>query len=449
MRNFLPKNLLKLADVCQESLYIVGGSVRDHLLGYSLEKDADWDLSSPMSEDAFIAAAERCGFQVRAVYRNTGTVKLEDEGGAGYEFTRFRSDKYVRGVHAPSEITFTRDITLDAVRRDFRANAVYFEIKTGQFADPLGGIEDIKRKTLRTVAPASKVFGEDGLRLMRLARIAAQIGFTPDKECLAGAKEHHALIRDIAPERIYTELNLLLHADLKHGIKDGPYQGLKILHETGVLQEILPELTLGDGMVQRPDFHDHDVLEHSLRAVRYSAPDIRFAALLHDVGKPLCKLRDGNFHLHPEEGARLTYEIMGRWKAPKKLTEETAELVRLHMRDYNLEKKESKVRADLVEAYPILTKLLEVKQADFSACKDVLSEAPCVTKWKNVLQKMREEGAPLCLSELAVNGDDLKRAGVKPQEVGTTLKELLLYCMQNGKLNTMEKLLERIEKSND
>lgn len=449
MRKFLPENLLNLADVCQDSLYIVGGSVRDFLSGYPLIEGADWDLSSPMSEDAFLVAAQSCGFTVRAVYRNTGTVKLEDERGAGYEFTRFRSDKYVRGLHAPSEITFTRDIALDAVRRDFCANAVYFEIKKGELVDPLGGIGDIKNKILRTVAPASKVFGEDGLRLMRLARIAAQLGFTPDGECLSGATEHHALIKDIAPERIFTELNALLHADLKHAVKDGPYQGLKILHKTGVLGEILPELTLGDGMEQRSDFHDHDVLEHSFRAVRYSAPDIRFAALLHDVGKPLCKIRDGFYHNHPEEGARLTYEIMGRWKAPKKLTEETAELVRLHMRDYNLEMKESKLRRELIEYYPILPKLLEVKQADYSGCKDDLGEAPCVTKWKRVLAEMRAEGVPLRLSELKVNGDDLIRAGIKPQNVGEVLKELLLYCSQDGKRNSKEKLLKYVGKGND
>lgn len=444
MNKILPENLVKLADSCPLPLYLVGGSVRDFLLGYTLNEDADWDLSSPMSEDDFISAAEKCAFKVKSVYRNTGTVKLEDEKRFGYEFTRFRSDKYVRGLHAPSEITFTDDIALDAVRRDFCANAVYYEIKSGKFVDPLHGLDDIRQRKLRTVAPASKVFGEDGLRLLRLARIAAQIGFTPDEECLAGATEHHALMRDIVPERIFAELSLLLHADEKHGIKDGPYLGLKLLHATGVLKELLPELVLGEGMTQRPDFHDHDVLEHSLRCVKYSAQDIRFAALFHDIGKPYCFLRDGKYHNHPEEGARLTREIMERWKAPKKLIEETAELVRLHMRDYNLQMKESKLRRELIEDYSLLPKLLEIKQADFSACKDVLSEAPCVTKWNCVLQKMREEGAPLRLKELAVNGDDLVKAGVKQRDVGAALNELLFYCARDGRLNTKEKLLKHI-----
>ena len=197
----IPENLRKLADACQFSLYIVGGSVRDYLSGYPLPENADWDISAPAEESALLAAANTCGFTARAVYRATGTVKLEDSAGKGYEFTRFRSDEYVRGVHTPVEIFFTEDINLDARRRDFCANAVYFDIKRGAFLDPLGGIPDIEKRILRTVAPAEKVFGEDGLRLMRLARISAQTGFLPDQECLEGARRNVALVKDIVPER--------------------------------------------------------------------------------------------------------------------------------------------------------------------------------------------------------------------------------------------------------
>lgn len=444
MKNSLPGSLIELAQSMAEPLYIVGGSVRDFLIGFPIGAESDFDLSSPCQEDKLIGAAERCGFTVRSVYRNTGTVKLTDKEGKDYEYTRFRSDKYIRGEHRPSEITFTTDIVPDAKRRDFCADAIYYDIKRGEFSDPLGGIEDLHRKILRTVAPASKVFGEDGLRLLRLARIAAQIGFTPDEECLAGAYEHRKLINDIVPERIFTEINLLLHADARRGETDGPYRGLKILEKTEVLNEILPELTLGKGILQRPDFHDHDVLEHSLRCVRYSAGNIRFAALFHDVGKPFCFYLDGNFHQHPEEGERITKEILTRWKAPKKLIERTSSLVRLHMRDYNLQMKESKVRRELIDAYSILDELLLLKQADFSACKDNLSPAPCVIKWKEILGEMRKEGAPLQLKELAISGNDLLAAGIAPQKTGKVLEELLYECAQDGSRNCREKLMQRI-----
>ena len=445
MREKLTKDLISLAEACPGPLYLVGGSVRDYLAG-TLSPAPDWDLASPVTEEEFLAAAQMSGFEVRAVYPATGTVKLKDGQGAEYEFTRFRSDTYVRGMHAPADTKFTQDIKKDAVRRDFCANAVYYDIQKGEFADPLGGIPDIQNHVLRTVAPAQKVFGEDGLRLMRLARIAAETGFSPDEECLEGASANHMLIRDIVPERIFSELCRILLSDEKAGGKDGPYRGLSLLKDTGVLHEIAPELALGDKMDQRKDFHRYDVLEHSLRCVRYAPPDIRFAALLHDVGKPFCFYRDGNFHAHPEEGARIAGEMLARWKAPKKLTEETKELILLHMRDFDLKMRESKVRRELILHYALLEKLLALKQADFSACRDDLSPAPTVVKWRNVLEKMKKEGAPLTLSELAISGRDALNAGIPAHEVGNVLHLLLEDCALGMAKNERPALEKRLAK---
>lgn len=442
MRSVIPKNLLNLADACQFSLYIIGGSVRDFLCGFPVNQFADWDICAGATEEDVLSAAEKAGFTVRSVYKHTGTVMLTDSDGIGYEFTRFRSDKYVRGLHTPSEITFTEDIKTDARRRDFTCNAIYYEIKTGTFCDPLNGLTDIRTRTLRTVAPAKKVFGEDGLRLMRLCRFAAQLGFTPDHECLQGAKTHSALIQDIAPERIYTELILLLNADEKHGVADGPYRGLCLLRDTGVLRYVIPELALGDGMKQRPDFHDYDVLEHSFRTVLYAPQSIRLAALLHDVGKPFCSLRDGNVHAHADEGARIAREILARLKAPKKLTAEVEQLILYHMRDLDCRMRESKVRKAILDTFPLFEKLLALKQADFSACKDNLNPAPTVTKWQGIQDRMIAEGAPRTMSELKLRGHELIEVGIPPQRVGHVLKYLLEYAAMNGKCNEKRALLK-------
>ncbi len=444
MRDLLPKHLIHLAAACPFPLYVVGGTVRDFLSGFPCR--GDWDICAPGSEEALTEAAKACGFLVRAVYRRTGTVKLEDPSGAAYEFTRFRSDRYVRGEHTPAEIFFTENIADDARRRDFTANAVYYDIRGDALLDPLGGIPDIHAKILRTVAPAEKVFGEDGLRLMRLARIAAQTGFSPDKNCLLGAKKNAALIEDIVPERVFAELSLLLCADALHGDAAAPYRGLCILKETGVLAHILPELWEGNGMPQRADFHKYDVLEHSLRCVLYAEREVRLAALLHDVGKPFCQKRDGNFYAHAEEGTRIAEEILLRLKAPKQVVAETKELVLLHMRDYNLAMREGKLRRELLKNYALLPKLLALKQADFSACRDDLSPAPCVEKWQHVLLCMREEGVPFTLKELAVNGRDLQKAGIPPAQTGKALEELLLFCAEDGKRNTHDRLLRHVEK---
>lgn len=442
VRELLPLPLIDLAAALPFPLYLVGGSVRDFLRG-ALQEKPDYDICSYGDEEVFMQTARATGFTVKSVFRATGTVKLADERKNEYEFTRFRSDKYVRGMHRPSEVCFTNDIALDAVRRDFCANAVYYDVKNARFVDPLGGMYDIERKILRTVAPAKKVFGEDGLRLLRLARIAAQTGFSPDEECLAGARENAALIGDVVPERIYAELNALLHADEKAGDSSAPYRGLCILRDTKVLHGILPELTAGEGMAQRSDFHAHDVLEHSLRCVLYAPPCIRWAALLHDVGKPFCFLRDGNFYKHAEEGEPIARAILARLKAPSRLKEETAALVRLHMRDHMQNMRVSKVRRELVAAYPLLDKLFALKQADYSACKDDLSPAPAVVKWKTVLAEMKAEGAPLTLKDLAINGNDLHALGTPPENTGTVLERLFAECVADGTLNERKRLLRR------
>jgi len=446
MREFLPDNLLKLADVCQQSLYMIGGSVRDFLLGVPLDQKTDYDLSSPMSEVELIEKAEGLGFQIVAVYKNTGTVKLKDLEGTSYEFTRFRSDKYVRGIHAPSEVIFTEDILLDARRRDFTSNAVYYDIKSGAFVDPLSGIGDIKQHILNTVAPAEKVFGEDGLRLMRLCRFAAQLGFTPSEECLAGAKKNADLIKDIHPERIFTELDLLLHADEKFSDPAAPYNGLRLLKETGVLSRIMGELAAGDKLYQREDFHSYDVLEHSFRCVLYSPPSIRYAALLHDVGKPFCFTRDGNFHAHPEEGAKIAGEILSRLKAPLKLIRDTQELILWHMRDFDCRMRNQKVLKTIRDVYPFFDDLLALKQADFSACKDDLSPAPTVEKWKKIYGEAREENIPFALAELDIRGGDLKELGIPAQRIGQILEELLNSAIERRVKNEKNALLRYAQK---
>ena len=123
MNTILSKNLIRLAEISPQPLYVVGGSVRDFLAGFQ-PKNSDFDICSPMLPDEFLSVATQCGFIAQSIYRHTGTVKLQDELGQDYEYTSFRSDKYVRGEHTPKEIFFTNDITLDAKRRDFTVNAI-------------------------------------------------------------------------------------------------------------------------------------------------------------------------------------------------------------------------------------------------------------------------------------------------------------------------------------
>ena len=190
-------------------------------------------------------------------------------------------------------------------------------------------------------------------------------------------------------------------------------------------------------------FHGHGCggLAVGFRAVLYADERVRAAALLHDVGKPFCMKRDGNAFLHPEEGERIAGEILARFRAPKKETTEIKALVRLHMYDFDGKVREGKLRRFFVLRFAPLEKLMLLKQADYSGCKDDLSVCPTNLKWEALLQKMRAEGAPLKKSELAVSGGDLKDAGIPPSSISLVLDELLLQCALCPALNRKEKLL--------
>ena len=444
MVNSLPEKLIRFAQSLPYPLYVVGGKVRDFLAGLNAE-NPDIDICAPAHADDFIIRAKEAGFTVDAEYKNTGTVKLT-YGKDNFEFTCFRSDKYIRGEHTPAETFFTTDINADARRRDFKCNAVYYDIAARKIVDPLGGVEDIDNKRISTVERAEKVFGEDGLRLMRLARIAGQTGFVPTAECLSGARANAHLIKEISAERIFAELTLILNADKKYGISLGQYMGLKIIYGIGVMQIILPELCEGAGVVQNKKYHKYDVLEHSVRCAAYADESIRLAALLHDVGKPYCFKTFGNFIDHDREGARIAADICRRLKVSKKLTEQTVKLVELHMYDLRCDAKENKVRKFIVENYGLFDKILLIKQADYSACTDDFKKAPSVEKLEGIFQKMKGEGVPFTLKQLLIKGNDLLDIGVPAEEVGKTLNLLLLDCAINLVANDKEKLLTRTKK---
>ena len=444
MREILPEKLKILAKACPSPLYVVGGSVRDYLAKLT-PTIHDWDICSPMLAEDFSQFAKVNGFHVQAVYKNTGTVKISD-GETDYEYSCFRSDKYVRGTHVPVEIFFTEDIQLDARRRDFTANAVYYDVANEQYVDPLLGIPAIQEKRLTTVDKASKVFGEDGLRLMRLARQAAQLGFEPDEACLLGASENASLIQDISPERIFEELLAIVTANRKCGVQNAPYHGMHILEKTGVLGYILPELAKGKGLAQRADFHKYDVLEHSLKALFYMEKQtadatLRLAALLHDIGKPLCMLRDGNSHAHPDEGELLAKDILTRLKAPKKTTQRICWLVKNHMYDFDCRTSENKLRRFFVANVDMLPELLLIKQADFSACTDDISKAPTCVKWEGLLFKMQQEKVPFSLKELAINGNDLIGEGFNAVHLATLLNALLMHTAVTPADNVKPRLI--------
>ncbi|MDE6104408.1 MAG: HD domain-containing protein, partial [Clostridia bacterium] len=179
----------------------------------------------------------------------------------------------------------------------------------------------------------------------------------------------------------------------------------------------------------------------------YADKSIRLAALLHDIGKPYCMKNFGNFHGHETEGARIAEEVCTRLKVPKKLTEKVVKLTALHMYDLRCDARENKVRKFIVKNLDYFDELMLLKQADFSACRDDLSPAPSVVKMTAILQKMKEEGVPLNLKQLAVRGDELIEAGCPKELTGKALENLLLACAVGQTENEKENLISYAKKS--
>lgn len=441
MRGFLSENLIALCRNSPSPVYAVGGAVRDFLI--SGEVSCDFDLCGDLLPEAFVSLAEKHGFHAVATYKHTGTTVVSD-GSRKYEYSVTREESYpAGGAHTPEKVKFSVGIERDALRRDFKCNAVYYDVAADKYIDPLKGIDDIKNRVLSAANLPEAVFSHDGLRLMRLARFVGELGFTPDKETLAAAKMFAANVKDVSAERVKAELDRILYADKAHTFspKDGHYRALKILDETRVLDEIMPELTLGRGMAQRSDFHKYDVLEHSLRCVCYADEKVRIAALLHDVGKPERLIATGKYYGHADTGEIIAEKILSRLRFDKKTVNETRFLVKNHMLDIDGTMKSRDIKLFIADNFSKIEKLLLIFQTDHRASLEENDVAPTVIRWKKIIAELKSSGAPTSEKDLKITAEQLKKTGFTGKSLGEERKKLFLRCVLNPRLNDEKTLL--------
>ena len=308
----------------EAELVVVGGAVRDELLGRS---HSDWDLATKLMPRAVMDRARAAGLKAipTGLQHGTVTVILEDRP---IEITTFRSDgDYLDGRH-PESVRLGVSLEEDLSRRDFTINAMALPVGGGDLVDPFGGRADLAARTLRAVGDPLLRFAEDGLRTLRACRFAAQLGFEVEAATLAAIPERLGVARKVAAERVLTELTKLLCGA-------EPQRGLDLLAGTGLLDLWLPELRpmLGCGQNRH---HRWDVWRHTLEVVRWipADPGLRWAALLHDAGKPGARTLgpDGEvrFHGHEAGSLLLVTVIFERLKAAHALRNEVLALVRHH-----------------------------------------------------------------------------------------------------------------------
>lgn len=427
--------LQQLASVFPAPLYAVGGAVRDHLLGFAAK---DIDLASRLLPEEVARCLKDTGFVAIPTSPKLGTLKIRGFG-KEYEYTAFRVDSYPEGGnHAPANVRFTSDIGEDARRRDFTADAVYYDIKAKEFVDPLDGIRDIKNKLLRPTRAPEEVMKEDGLRLLRLVRIACSCGFEIEEDLYEASHKYSALLKDIHDSRIGGEFYKILICDTLYGITGAHVRAIRMLIDLGLMEYIVPELLEGKGFPQRADFHKYDVLEHILKVFELSPPGIRAAALFHDITKPLNKIKTGKMAGHELTGATLLRKRLRKLCFPADTIERWARLVECHMYDLNCETGEKKLRLFVQKNADILADLAALKDADYMGSGMHFGRNPSGIRMEETLRRMREEGVPFSIKDLKVGGSDLIALGIPPAERGKRMEELLRLAANDAHLRTAE-----------
>jgi len=320
-------------------LYLVGGSVRDALLG---RMGNDLDFTTSARPDEIESLVRAVTGAVWDVGRDFGTIacRVTERDGSDWlvEITTFRADAYDPSSRKP-EVRFGDHLGGDLVRRDFTVNAMALDVTTGELLDPFGGIADLDAMLLRTPSAPEISFSDDPLRMMRAARFSSQLGFRPTPDVVAAMTADAERIRIISAERIRDELSKLL-------MTDNPRPGLDLLVSTGLADIVLPELPAL--RMERDEHNRHkDVYEHTLTVIeqaieleraRGHAPDLvlRLAALFHDVGKPATRRFEAggkvSFHHHDVVGAKLTRQRMQALHFSTDETKTVAKLVELHLR---------------------------------------------------------------------------------------------------------------------
>ena len=356
----------RFADAGHE-LHLVGGSVRDALLG---RLGDDLDFCTDAHPDRTLALVRGWAEAIWETGREFGTIGVQ-KNRLRLEITTFRAEAY-DGVTRKPVVAYGTSLLDDLRRRDFTINAMAVSLPGHVFTDPYGGLADLAAGVIRTPAEPALSFGDDPLRMLRAARFAAKLRFTVDKSVVAAMTDMAADLDRITAERIRDEFTkLLCGAD--------PVAGLRLLVDTGLAERFIPEIA---GLKLEIDEHAQhkDVYEHTLtvvaNAVRLegdTGPDftLRMAALMHDVGKPATKEvgRDGrvSFHHHEVVGARLTKARMKAMKYPKDVIADVVQLVALHLRFYGYgrgEWRDSAVRRYVTGAGDLLPRLHKLTRSD-------------------------------------------------------------------------------------
>ncbi len=429
-------------------LAIVGGPVRDALLGRPVN---DLDFTTDARPDDILRIVKPISTAQWDIGRAFGTIGAR-VAGEQVEITTYRADSY-DGVTRKPTVEFGDTLEGDLHRRDFTVNAMALRVPARALVDPAGGVEDLVRGVLRTPTDPHVSFGDDPLRMLRAARFSAQLGFDIDPATMAAMVELRETLKIVSAERVQAELVKLL-------ITDDPVRGIRLLVDTGLMGEFLPEIP---ALRLEVDEHHHhkDVYEHSLTVLQQAidlehvrfpdaAPDLtlRLAALLHDIGKPSTrKLEPGGgvtFHHHDVRGARLARKRMNALKFDSASTDAVAQLIEQHLRFFGYAEgawTDSAVRRYVRDAGAELDRLHILTRADVTT-RNSRKAAKLARAYDDIERRIAELAVAEELGAMrpALDGNRIQEVlGIRPgPEVGKAYRFLLDLRLDEGVLDEAE-----------
>ena len=437
LRHVLSEEVMSLSNLFYErgfDLYLVGGSVRDALLGRPI---TDLDFTTNARPEEIVDIARPWAHSSYLAGRDFGTIGLVHHG-ERYEVTTFRSDMYRDDSRKPV-VTFSNSIEEDLSRRDFTVNAMALKVPSSpdhapEMIDPYEGLADLVAKKLRTPEGPEISFGDDPLRMLRLFRFMSTLGFEPTTRALAAVTEMKGRLDIISSERIRTELDKLLV---------GPFvvEALEALVASGLADEFLPEIPAL--AVEQDPVHRHkDVLAHSIAVVGKTEPRLRLrlAALFHDIGKPATREFDEGgvtFHHHEVVGARMARKRMKALRYPKDMIDDVSQLVFLHMRPHTFKMgwTDSAVRRYVRDAGPLLDDLNNLVRSDVTTAnrRRARTISNRIDDLEVRIAELREQ-EELDKLRAPIDGNDvMEYLGMEPgRDVGRIMKMLLERRIEDG-----------------
>ena len=419
----IPPGALKIIKTLEEAgyeAYVVGGCVRDSLLGI---EPHDWDICTNAKPEEIKQVFSDCKIIETGLKHGTVTVGIGDLLYEFYEVTTYRVDGEYSDHRRPDTVEFVSDLQQDLARRDFTINAMAFSPRDG-LRDPFCGQLDLMNKTICCVGNPNDRFKEDALRIMRALRFSAHYGFAFETHTLDAMYGNMELLDFIAKERIKDELCKLL---------TGEHSGEILFLHPRIIEKIIPEIGPCIGFAQNNPYHIYDVYGHTAKAVgSYTGDDIiiKLALLLHDIGKPQCYTEDengGHFKGHGKVSREIAEKVMDRLRFDNETKRNVLQLVEYHDSEFAPSKKTVRRFLNKIGEEQ-LRRLIEVRKADVNA-HSMQTRAPLLRKaeeFNEILNEVIAEGDCFTVKDLHIDGNDIMNMGLtQGKEVGQILSWLL------------------------